>query len=414
MRVTTAWSNSGMEFRLRLDGGEHLAGIGQDRMPIRLITNEAFVHHPDITPAVHPDLVALAILTIVAPWANTRLWLDTPVSRRFAESVEAVFDITVGPVDPALEARAPGNTMGLLYSGGTDSAALFEFMPDSTPLIHLKRVRHPRVPNRATHLRVDVSEHYAQRFAESDRDLHVFATDLEFLCQPFPTYPTWPAIAAGAILLADHFALGSIASGMVLGTRYLSYGHVFHPDGDNDHAWRTVFNAVGLPHFRGMAGASEVVTDDIVARSGLASSVRSCQLGGFDEPCWNCTKCLRKELIGAARTQEPLPRLLLEGISSNAKVVESLIGPPPYYRQHIYEYALARVPGLEGSFLEATKEFLHPTLPATEWVARYYLPALEELPDPWSEAFCDRLPGFVELMTDEDRAMLESWDASLR
>lgn len=414
MRVAASWDGAGMNIRLRLDPGETLEGIGQDRASIRLVTNEASVRHPDISADVHPDLAALGILTVVGPWATKRLWLDIPVSQRFSDAVGGSFGIPVGPVDHSLKARPPGSSMGLLYSGGTDSAALLGFIQSESPLIHLRRVRHSRVPNRATHLRTDVSEYYARQVVDSDHDLHVFSTDLEFLCQPFPTYPTWPALAVGAVLLADHLDLGSIASGMVLGTRYLSYGHLFNANGDNDQAWREVFNAVGLPHFRGMAGASEVITDDLVARAGLTSSVRSCQLGSREDPCWNCTKCLRKELIGSARTGEPLPRLLVERISGNAKVVEPLVGPPPYYRQHILEYVLARVPEIEGSFLEVTREHLKPSIAGTEWVGRYYTPSLDELPEPWGSAFRDQLSASVGFMSADDRLALESWDASMR
>ncbi len=273
MRVSTFWGDGTLNLEVRLDDRETLDGVGQvistgEGMPIRLVTNVASVHHPALSEATHPDLVALAILTIMVPWVRDRLWLDLPVSRAFATAVEAGFGVEIGRVDDDLLPRAPGDAVGLMYSGGTDSVALLDLIPSDSPLIHLRRARHHRVPNRATHLRVDVSERYARKAETPQRMLHVVTTDLEFLCQPFPTYPTWLTLSLGAVLLADYLDLGAVALGLVLGGRYLSQGRVFNPDGDNDRGWSGVFEAAGLPLFRGVLGASEILTYELVDRPG--------------------------------------------------------------------------------------------------------------------------------------------------
>ncbi len=414
MRVSTSWDEGQLNLRLRLDEGERLDGAGQAGMPIRLVANTATIRHPALSADTHPDLVALAVIMTVAPWVGRRLWLDEPVSSAFADAAQDGFDFELGPVDEDLPSRARGQHVGLLYSGGVDSVALSEFIPPDSPLIHLRRVRHPRVPNRATHLRVDVSEHYARLLETPDRRLEVVATDIEFLCQPFPTYATWITLGIGAVLLADYLNLGAVAAGFILGARHLDEGRRFDPNGDNARAWYGVFEAAGIPLFGGMAGATEILTFQLAENAGLESITRSCQLGTVEAPCWNCIKCLRKELIASARSDEPLPAELVDRVSTNGKIVEPLLGPPPYYQQHILEYVLSRVPGIESTFLKSTKDQLRPTRSGSDWVERYYPPALEQIPAPWLASFRPQLLDSVDLMTEEDCAIVENWDASKR
>lgn len=414
MRVSTSWDDGQLDLCLRLDDGERLDGEGQAGMPIRLVANTTTIRHPALSADTHPDLVALAVILTVAPWVGRRLWLDEPVSAGFAGAIQRGFGFEVGPVDEDLRSRAQGQHVGLLYSGGVDSVALSEFIPPDSPLIHLRRVRHPRVPNRATHLRVDVSEHYARLLQAPDRPLEVVTADVEFLCQPFPTYPTWVTLGIGAVLLADHLNLGAVAAGFILGARHLDEGRKFDADGDNARGWYAAFEAAGIPLFGGMAGATEILTFQLVEEAGLEPITRSCQLGTVEAPCWNCIKCLRKELIASAFVEEPLPTELVDRVSANPKIVDPLLGPPPYYQQHILEYVLARVPGTDATFLKNAKDRLRPTRDSTDWVERYYPPALEQIPEPWQDRFKAQLLDSVDLMSEDDVAIVEGWDAAKR
>lgn len=414
MRVATSWGDGALRLRLRLDDPETLDGIGQQGMSINLVTNEALIQHPSISERAHPDLVALAILTVVIPWVDQKLQLNVPVSQTLSDAVQAAFALEIGPVDSSLPPRTAGNHAGLLYSGGADSAALLGLLPPDSPLIFLKRVRHHRVPNRATHLRVDVSEYFARKVETPQRRLQVVSTDLEFLCQPFPTFPTWPALGIGVVLLADHLDLGAIASGLILGGRYMRHGLRFDPDSEDDQGWRTVFDATGLPLFRGTEGATEVLTYELADQAGLSGITRSCQLGTVEAPCWNCRVCLRKELIKAAYLSEPLPQQLLANIATNDKVLGPLVEPPPYYQQHILEYTLARVPGLKGTVLDTAIERLRPSRSETEWLRRYYPPALDKIPYPWRDLFQEKLLQSADLMSAEECSIVETWDAMQR
>lgn len=414
MRVSTSWDDGRLDLRLRLDDGEGIDGAGQGGMPIRLVANTATIRHPALSADTHPDLVALAVILTVAPWVGRRLWLDEPVSAALASATQDGFGFELGPVDEDLPSRVQGKHVGLLYSGGVDSVALSEFIPADSPLIHLRRVRHPRVPNRATHLRVDVSENFARLLDTPDRPLEVVATDVEFLCQPFPTYPTWVTLGIGAVILADYLNLGAVAAGFIFGARHLDEGRKFDPNGDNARAWYAVFEAAGIPLYCGMAGATEILTFQLVEHAGLEPITRSCQLGTLEAPCWNCIKCLRKELIASAFADEPLPVELVDRVSTNHRIVGPLLEPPPYYQQHIFEYVLARVPDIDATFLKATKDHLRPSRSGSDWVERYYPPALEQIPEPWVASFRQQLLDSVDLMTDEDRATVESWDASQR
>ena len=73
----------------------------------------------------HNDAVAAALLTLVGRWYPA-VTFDFPISVRCAELLTARYTLTeIGPVDPALPAREPGPWLGLGFSGGIDSTALW-------------------------------------------------------------------------------------------------------------------------------------------------------------------------------------------------------------------------------------------------------------------------------------------------
>ena len=96
-------------------------------------------------------------MLVVSPWVGSRLELSVGVTERFARSVRENFGLEIGPVDHELKGRSEGSELGMLFSGGVDSVEGLSVLPASSPLIHLRRVRHRRIPNRATHLRTDVN-----------------------------------------------------------------------------------------------------------------------------------------------------------------------------------------------------------------------------------------------------------------
>jgi hypothetical protein len=250
----------------------------------------------------------------------------------------------------------------------------------SLSVIHLRRIPHPRVPNRATHFRSDVIAQLVGEAGHRGRRVSIVESDLEYIVLPYPTYPQWPTVGVGSVLMADTLDLGGLAFGTNLGSGYLRNGYRYQGP-PREEKWNEIFSAVGLPFVRPACGMTEVSTIRIAQESDLADITRSCSLGPIESPCMNCSKCLRKDLTLAAIEGRPLDPQLLQNLNDDHPAVVPLMQPPPYYFQHILEYSLARVEGVGGTFLETAKRYLAATALTTEWAERFYSPALDEYVD---------------------------------
>jgi hypothetical protein len=411
MRVDITPNDGTVLFRIRLDRGETQTSFGQANRPIQLITNTFSVSHHALSDDIHPDLLALAALIIVKPWVGGRVVVSTGISRAFAETVKEHLGFEMGPVDSELSPRPQGAHIGLLFSGGMESVAVREVIPKDSPLIHLRRVRHRRVPDRAKHLRTQVNVDLAAVAAGSDDLFHVVDTDVEFMCRPYPTYPSRYALGIGAVLLADELDLGGVARGTTIHGRYFGGKLDFVPDRSNRRFWKELFWAAGLPIIQPMSGGTEVVAMQIVRDAGLFEVARSCQLGERSGPCQRCHKCFRKQLIVSSLERSPLPRWVVDNAESNDAFVAFVRGDAPYYMQHIFEYALSHIPDIEGTIFGEMAQAVGIPDVDSEWASGYYEPAFQELVEPWRDEIASRLSESVRFMSSSEREALESWSA---
>lgn len=412
MRITWTSNDSTWRLRIRLDPEDSLDGHGQGRSKIQLVTNECVVRLPESAVEPHPDLLALAAFLVTSGWTRQRISFCRPISSAFAQAVARAFRVEAGPVDDMLPARDAGNCVGLSYSGGADSVALSEVVSGS-PHVHFQRMPHSRVPNRATHFRSDIAADLARKASQRGRNVLIVRSDLEYLCLPWPQFPAWPAVAIGAVLLADDLDLGSVGFGSPLESRYLADGRRFVGGGSGP--WATLFAAVGLPFFRPVAGLTEVGTLRLALESDLSDLVRSCNLGGAGGPCFACPKCLRKDLIAAAIEGRELHPALRRRMAPGDPVLRQLEGEPPYYFQSCLEWALARAPGLQGTPLGDLASRLGVTEKSTEWAGYYYPRALsDEVPAAWRPTVSDFMKQRIGWMTEEQVEVVETWDAAAR
>ncbi|GAA5041566.1 hypothetical protein HNP84_002335 [Thermocatellispora tengchongensis] len=407
MRV--AWTADGESWRLdfRLDPEDSLTGTVTDGARVLLATNSCAVRLPRPLADVHPDLLALAAWTVVAPYTRRRIAFDRPVSPGVAAAIELGWGIEAGPVGGT---PRDGSRLAVSYSGGADSAAVAAILRDA-PLVHFQRVSHPRVPNRWAHYRSDV---LARLAVATGRELAVVRSDLEFtLAEPRPGYPEHHAVAAGAALLADELDLGGIAFGYEMGSRWLGGGRYllrYTPDNPMWSAtgkWGTLFAAAGLRLVLPVGGVSEATTMRIALGSELREQVRWCLRGDDGGACGTCGKCLYKELIRAAIERRPLDT----PITADRPVAAKWQKPPPYGGQEMIEYGCARVPGIESTPFATAARHLGATVESTSWLDRCYPPALEEIPDPWRKQVEDFMAEEVGLMSEDEVRRVESWGA---
>jgi hypothetical protein len=388
--------------------------LTSDKPPyLRMMTNVATFKFPEPIHEPHPDLLALAAYSVAWPWAKRRMRFDRPISAAMSEAFLANGIDATCPNSDEPSARQPGQRVSLAYSGGADSIATAEVLPSDTAFVHLRRTKHPRVVNRMTHVRVDVIESLVRQAGKFDRDVSVVQTDLEYLCLPFATYPVWWAISIASILTADHCNAGAVALGTVLESRYTANGTKWGGKVPPSPTHK-LYSAAGIPMMRPATGMTEVTTTRLSLESPLGHLARSCLLGTLASACLSCDKCLRKEMIAAAVTDEPLPKQLLANMSSNPQMMLKVNGPLPIYFQDMVEYALARIDVHETSLAEV-KDRLQPSIENTAWAERYYTPALDdEVPEQFRSFTAEAIARRVEPMSDMDLAIVETWDAAAR
>lgn len=399
--MRASWS--GGELTFRLDPEDELTGHASDGHPIKLRTNSCTIG--GIPGDAHPDLYAVAAWTVVAPWTRRRITFDRPVSAELAGVLADGWGIEAGPV--AGPPRSAGRTLAISYSGGADSVAAATMLPEA-PVVHLRRVPHPRVPNRWSHYRSDI---LAKLAAQTGRELTVVTSDLEYtLAEPRPGYPEHHAVAAGALLNADRLDLGGLAFGYELGSRWLGGGRYllrYTPDNPmwSPHGrWGRLFAAAGVHIVLPVGGVSEAVTMRIALNSDLKDQLRWC-LRGTGGPCRTCGKCLYKELIQAAVEGRPLDT----PITPDRPVARKWQQPPPYGGQEMIEYGCARVPGIEDTVFGAAARHLAATEESTRWLDHCYPKALEEIPEAWRGQIERYLAAEVGFMSADEARRVEEW-----
>lgn len=415
MRADSRFVGTDWQLEIGLDPEDDLHGLGQWDLPIELVAANCRVELP--FPAnPHPDLVGLATLLVVRPWAKRRLWLNNPVSSQLAKSVANEFGIELGPVDSGLSARPPGSVAATGLSLGPDCLAGDVLLDLPKKAFYFVRVPHPAIPNRATHIRHDVVIRRLEEASRRGWDIEVARSDLEFMAaRPFPTFAHWTTMNIGAVLTADVNDLGYIVSGRHMGGHYIHSGKRFDLEADHDLRLREVFKAVGLELVSAVAGLSEVGTMIIAREHELFDLSSSCllsakPLGG----CEQCEKCFRKELA-RAWVENRLPRAKIlawgEGNTAFRRRFENFETTP---QPHSYAFLASRMESLAPSFLgEWLRRFPRPHQ-ATAWVDRWYPPAIGDwLPGPWRRGVTANLESRLPVMDSTDREAVEGWPRAL-
>jgi len=249
--------------------------------------------------ATHPDHLALIVLLAAHPFSTGELNIPLHVSESFAtackifERYKPTFSSTNSlPYTPRSNSRP-----GLAFSGGVDSTAALELMPESTVPVFLDR------PVRAKTTLYNKSAAKATLAFLEARDIPNISvtTDVEFIRNPIG-FPTDLAAGIPAIALATHLNFDSIGYGTIMESAY-RIGHVKareYSTSPHYKVWGPLFAACGIPLYLPVAGVSEVGTSIILHGSEYRGMARSCIRGEWPKRCDLCWKCFRKQLIEMA------------------------------------------------------------------------------------------------------------------
>ena len=415
MRATWRCEGTRWHLTVRLDVGEDLAAEGQNGRAIELVTDTCRIDLPRDIDEPHPDLLALAAWTIAAPWTVGTVLFDRPISAGLAAVISDGWGVNAGPIDPNLTGRSHGHRPGLSFSGGADSVAVAELIGRDVPHVFLQRMDHRRVANRAKHVRSDVVAGLVSGMHRRGRPIDIVKTDLAYLVRPWPDYPQWTTVTIGSVMLADDLGLDAMAVGTTLESRYLANGYGYRQPSGQPDRWNRLFEAAGLPFFRPASGLTEIVTYDLARRSDVADLVRSCGFGDELGPCMKCPKCFRKELVEAAIDRRPIDSEFLARVRrDHPKVVEMEEAPPSYF-QDVLEYACARVPGIEETFLAGAQQRLGATVESTAWMERFFAPAIvDEVPEQYQASIRRHVENSMGFMSATDEVTVTTWKAADR
>jgi hypothetical protein len=355
--------------------------------------------------SAHPDVEALLLLTVVWPWLDGHVLMPRPVSPDFAAAA-AVHGVTVRPVDTRVPRRRPGARLGIGASGGVDSVAAAELVGRHHPHVHLRHVDHPAVENQAGHQEHGAIEDAVRVICADQRPLEVVTTDLGYLGRARPMFPTWAAVAAPLLLLADDLDLGGIVLGSVLGARFLTNGDRFRENPAHPW-WFQLFEVVGLPFVRPTTALTEISTPLIADRTPIAGATRSC-FRLVDGDCGLCPKCLRKDLVRAGLAGEPFARS--EELEASAEI-RKYFARQSIPMSHVWTWVLRTVPGLASSTLGELLVHGARGDRRTDWVPYVFSEGLErEVPALWRGDVARALSRFgLRHMTADHVRSLRQW-----
>ena len=254
--------------------------------------------------SLHPDLLGLLCLIIFYPFVSRRVLFPQPVSPRLAEAFQnPCFDnkFRFDNVDDSLE-RYSGTRMVLSFGGGIDSSAVRAIFPGAF-LAHEAHLKEGALlPSHA---------HSVVRELGPERG-RVVTSNQRYVSHP-GGWHGWPCAAAAALLMAADQDFGIILMGSNLGSTLLAGGAGYWDrfrgrgwHGFTGNFWQSAFNAVGLPMFSPLCGASEYATMTLSLDLIRQGKVVYCMErdGGA---CLQCSKCFRRDVIRAVVEPEYQP-----------------------------------------------------------------------------------------------------------
>ena len=350
--------------------------------------------------SIHPDLLGLLCLIVFYPFIGERAVFPMPVSPRLEQAFQNQnfrrrfrFD----NVDPGVEAYS-GSRLALSFGGGIDSSAVRIMFPEAY-VVHEAHIKDGRlVPSHAHRIVHDLGP---------DRG-RVVATNQRYVSRP-GGWHGWTCAAAAALLMATDNDFGMILMGTILGATLLANGSGYwdrfqarERHGFTGNFWQSAFNAVGMPMFSPVCGASEYLTMTLSLDLIKAGRVVYC-IERDGRPCLRCPKCLRRDMIRAVVDPSHRP----DWKPYDRADIHEFLSTRPLKYGHIFSFARDRATGLP-SFVTSR---LH-DVPAinSDWPLRFHADTFEFCDPNWESAIRERVLEHLDPMEPEHVAELQSWD----
>lgn len=197
----------------------------------------------------HNDSVAAALMTLVGRRYRA-VRFNFPISDFCATTLAAYYGLDeVGPRDPALAPRRPGRRLGLNFSGGLDSMAVWALLRE-----------HVGADFRA------IAMDYGGPFANERRGFRAVPADV--ICRTnlralgYDQHGRFNA--TGGLLFADYLDLGSLTSGHTYNQSPYSIEHLWHGETPRFRAQEGAYAAGGLTEAHLIRGLNSLGTLKVV------------------------------------------------------------------------------------------------------------------------------------------------------
>ena len=353
---------------------------------------------------VHPDLMGLLCLTIFYPFIGKRVIFPMPVSPR----LEAAFrnrnftrQFRFDNVDPSVEVYS-GSKMALSFGGGADSSAVRVMFPEAY-IVHEAHWQDGGV--------MPSEVHRVVQDMGLDRG-RVVKTNQRYVSKP-SVWHGWPCAFATTLLTATDHGFGIILMGAQIestilqgGTRYWDRFGAQRSHGVTGNCWQSAFNAVGLPAFSPVCGASSFLTMELSLDLLQAGEVFYCTKED-GSPCLRCPKCLRRDIIRAVVDPGHLP----QWAPYDRKAIHSFLESDPLSNGHVFSIAGRMIEGLPDFISSRIQD-----LPKIEsdWPMRVHPGAFDFCDERWRPPIRERVLKHLDPMQPADLAELEKWSSARR
>ena len=397
MRAKYSTEGSVLKILFELNSKEKIANpnganMANDVMEIRL--NDSL-----LSSNIHHDHLAILTILSVHPFVRDSLEMDLNVSQDFAKAAQDMlaYDVGFSTTNGQTYSGSSNSKPGLAFSGGVDSTAALMLMPDDTICAWLDR---PQLTERTLYNKS--AANYTMDFAENlGYEVHRVYCDVEHLRKPVG-FPVDLTSGMAAVALASLRDIDSIAYGMVMEAAYRT-GHSKYrdyPRCSHFKTWNTIFAAAGIPLFLPVAGVSEVGTSTIVLNSKFNGAARSCIRGVWPDPCNNCWKCFRKNLVDN--------RIIGTGVSDeqmlvwiNVREVKYKLGSWPVSHENVLAWSLKN-PLLSGKIAKTLLNRLEGSRRELDLLSRWYSPSIELIPEKYHNDFVNLVGKYLGTMDESE------------
>lgn len=272
-----------------------------------------------------------------------------------------------------------GGRTAVAFSGGVDSTAALELMPNPLPIY----TQHFNVKGL---LKLE----NALRSLEEVSGISVVSNYDEFPIAFGKHQGNYgdAGFTVSCILFSDYYEIDTICDGNVLETAYLhgKHGHGTRFGIKDRNEILDAFQIAGINYSMPCAGLTEVSTTKIASDYRFSMG---CMRGENGSPCNNCMKCFRKNALKG------------KPILTNKETEKKLSGE-----------LVPMLPSL--LWARDFKGLSHPVIDDInkdiDWVDKWYPRSLEYIPEHLHEYFLKRLDHFgVQKMTKKELSSLENW-----